>query len=150
MWEKCGKSVKNVKKCEKVWNANVMQKWNQNSHRITSHYYRNFFFAFSHFFASHSHCTTISSVHQITADIAWSRKSPPQAKFALKATPRIWGLEMNQLIWLFRDRGGSFCPFFSNLDSMKIHSEVRSRIKLRDNLIVRLGRAIRLSGSSCT
>jgi hypothetical protein len=29
------KKCKNAKKCEKVQNVNVMQKWNQNSHRTT-------------------------------------------------------------------------------------------------------------------
>ncbi len=44
-------------KCEKVWNANAMRKRNQNSHRVAL--IRPKKFAFSHFFASHSHRTTI-------------------------------------------------------------------------------------------
>jgi hypothetical protein len=51
---KCEKYEKNAKK---VWNANAMRKWNQNSHRIAPLQQNNF--AFSHFFASHSHLTTI-------------------------------------------------------------------------------------------
>ncbi len=46
------RSEKNTKK---VRNANAMRKWNQNSHRTTTEKK----FAFSHFFASHSHRTTI-------------------------------------------------------------------------------------------
>jgi hypothetical protein len=41
------------------------------------------------FITLHLTCT----VHQITADITWCRKSPPWAKFALKASPRSWGFE---------------------------------------------------------
>jgi hypothetical protein len=38
MLEKCEKSVKNAKICEKVRNPNAMRKLNQNSHHIASHY----------------------------------------------------------------------------------------------------------------
>jgi hypothetical protein len=56
--KKCEKSAKNAKKCEKVRNANAMRKWNQNSHRIASHYYRKKIRIFALFriaFASHYH-----------------------------------------------------------------------------------------------
>jgi hypothetical protein len=68
--ENCEKNAqimqKKVQKCEKweeVRNANAMQKWNQNSHRIASHYCDKFFFAFFCIaFASHYHpCQIVQS-----------------------------------------------------------------------------------------
>jgi hypothetical protein len=43
-----------------------MRKWNQNLNRIASHYCNENVFAFSHFFASHSHRTTIPGDNQVT------------------------------------------------------------------------------------
>jgi hypothetical protein len=55
MREKCEKCEKRAMKCEKVRNANAIRKWNQNSHRIASHYYSK---KISHF-CTFSHRTTI-------------------------------------------------------------------------------------------
>ncbi len=52
--EKCAKYAKkceNAKECNKVRNANAMQKWNQNWHCIALYYCNKIFFvAFSHLF----------------------------------------------------------------------------------------------------
>jgi hypothetical protein len=50
--EKCEKNAQNMQKksakMQKVQNVNVMQKWNQNSHRIALHYCNKKFHIFSH------------------------------------------------------------------------------------------------------